>query len=284
MGKAPQVILDLVEHFERNIASYRAAGYNEAQVRTEFIDPMFEALGWDMANRAGNAEAYKDVIHEDAIKVGGATKAPDYCFRIGGARKFFLEAKRPAVDIVYDADAAYQLRRYAWSSKLPLSILTDFEEFAVYDCRVRPNRGDTAAQARIYYMKFSDYAERWAEIADVFSKEAVLRGSFDKFAESARGKRGTSEVDAEFLKEIEQWREKLARNFSLRNESISVPQLNSAVQSTIDRIVFLRMCEDRGIEQYGQLAGARQRRADLPAAHRGLLPRRREVQLRPLPF
>ena len=257
MGKAPQAILDLVEHFERNIASYRAAGYNEAQLRTEFIDPMFEALGWDMANRAGHAEAYKDVIHEDAIKVGGATKAPDYCFRIGGARKFFLEAKRPAVDIVYDADAAYQLRRYAWSSKLPLSVLTDFEEFAVYDCRVRPNRGDTAAQARIYYMKFSDYADRWAEIADVFSKEAVLRGSFDKFAEAARGKRGTSEVDAEFLKEIEEWRLKLARNFSLRNESISVEQLNSAVQSTIDRIIFLRMCEDRGIESYGQLDALR---------------------------
>ena len=140
MGKAPQVILDLVEHFERNIASYRAAGYNEAQVRTEFIDPMFEALGWDMANRAGNAEAYKDVIHEDAIKVGASTKAPDYCFRIGGTRKFFLEAKTPSVDIVNDADPAYQLRRYAWSAKLPLSILTDFEEFAVYDCRVRPHR------------------------------------------------------------------------------------------------------------------------------------------------
>ena len=101
-------------------------------------------------------------------------------------------------------DAAYQLRRYAWSSKLPLSILTDFDEFAVYDCRVRPNRGDKASEARIYYMKFSEYADRWAEIADVFSKEAVLRGSFDKFAETVRGKRGTSEVDAEFLKEIEQ--------------------------------------------------------------------------------
>ena len=257
MGKAPQAILDLVEHFERNIASYRAGGYNEAQVRTEFIDPMFEALGWDMANRAGRAEAYKDVIHEDAIKVGGATKAPDYCFRIGGTRKFFLEAKRPSVDIVYDADSAYQLRRYAWSSKLPLSILTDFDEFAVYDCRVRPNRGDKASEARIYYMKFSDFADRWTEIADVFSKEAVLRGAFDTFAEEVRGKRGTSEVDAEFLKEIEQWREKLARNFSLRNESISVSELNTAVQSTIDRIIFLRMCEDRGIEAYGQLDALR---------------------------
>lgn len=42
---------------------------------------------------------YKDVIHEDQIKVGGAMKAPDYCFRIGGTRKFFLEAKKPSVFI-----------------------------------------------------------------------------------------------------------------------------------------------------------------------------------------
>ncbi len=253
MGKAPQAILNLVERFERNIASYRAGGYNEAQVRTEFIDPMFEALGWDMANRAGRAEAYKDVIHEDAIKVGGATKAPDYCFRIGGTRKFFLEAKRPSVDIRYDADAAYQLRRYGWSSKLALSILTNFEFLAFYDCRIRPNRPDKAFQACIRKLRYDEYVEKWDEIACIFAKEAVLRGAFDQYAEAKRGKRGTSEVDAEFLNEIEGWRHSLARNFSLRNESITVPQLNAAVQTTIDRIIFLRMCEDRGIEPYGQL-------------------------------
>ena len=97
---------------------------------------MFKALGWDVDNEYGDAEAYKDVVHEDAIKVGGATKAPDYCFRIGGTRKFFLEAKKPSVNIKDDIAAAFQLRRYAWSAKLPLSILSDFEEFAVYDCRV----------------------------------------------------------------------------------------------------------------------------------------------------
>src|SRR3989304_7772548 len=85
-----------------------------------------------------NRDAYKDVIHEDAIKIGGYTKAPDYCFRIGGTRKFFVEAKKPAVDIRQDASPAFQLRRYAWSAQLPLSILTDFEEFAVYDCRIKP--------------------------------------------------------------------------------------------------------------------------------------------------
>ena len=97
---------------------------NETQVRREFIDPFFKALGWDIANEQGAADAYKDVIHEDAIKVGGATKAPDYFFRIGGTRKFFVEAKKPSIDLLNEPSAAYQLRRYAWSAKLPLSILT----------------------------------------------------------------------------------------------------------------------------------------------------------------
>jgi predicted type IV restriction endonuclease len=119
----PQEIARLVETFERNIESYRQGRYNEAQVRKEFIDPFFKALGWDMDNERGYAEAYKDVIHEDAISVGGTTKAPDYCFRIGGTRKFFLEAKKPSINIKDDPSPAYQLRRYAWSAKLPPSIL-----------------------------------------------------------------------------------------------------------------------------------------------------------------
>ena len=147
----PRETSELVKRFERNRESYRSSEYNEAQVRLELINPFFKALGWDLYNEAGYAEAYKDVVHEDAIKIGGVTKAPDYAFRIGGARKFFVEAKRPGVDIKNDHDPAYQLRRYAWSAKLPLSILTDFEEFAVYDCRIRPNRADKASMARTKY-------------------------------------------------------------------------------------------------------------------------------------
>lgn len=253
MTNIPTVLTDLVERFERNIDSYQNHSYNETLVRIEFINPLFEALGWDLTNKSGYAEAYKDVIHEDAIKSGGATKAPDYCFRIGGARKFFLEAKKPAVNVKSDTSPAYQLRRYAWSAKLPLSILTDFGEFAVYDCRVLPKPTDKASTARILYFTYKDYLERWDEIADIFSREAVLRGSFDKFAESKKGKRGTSQVDAQFLAEIEKWREDLAKNLALRNPKLTVRDLNFAVQRTIDRIIFLRMCEDRGVENYGQL-------------------------------
>jgi fido (protein-threonine AMPylation protein) len=252
LGQPPPIINDLVARFERNLESYRGQGYNETQVRREFIDPFFEALGWDVGNKAGHAEAYKDVIHEDAINVGGFTKAPDYCFRIGGTRKFFLEAKKPAVNLKDDLSPAYQLRRYAWSAKLPLSILTDFEEFAAYDSRTRPSPTDKPATGRILYLTYRDYATRWDEIASRFSKDAVLKGSFDKYAVSER-KRGTATVDAEFLSEIEGWRETLARHLALRNPALTVQELNFAVQRTIDRLVFLRICEDRGIEHYGQL-------------------------------
>ena len=141
---APDTIKRLVEQFDRNRDAYRSGQYNETQVRREFIDPMWTALGWDVDNTQGYAEPYKDVVHEDAIKIGGVTKAPDYCFRIGGVRKFFLEAKKPSVAISGDIGPAFQLRRYAWSAKLPLSVLTDFEELAVYDCRVKPDKADKA--------------------------------------------------------------------------------------------------------------------------------------------
>ena len=129
---------NLVERFRRNLDAYHKPEYKEAQVRIEFINPFLEALGWDVNNVQGYAEQYKDVVHEDSLRVGGAVEAPDYCFRIGGTRKFFLEAKKPSVALRTDVGPAYQLRRYAWSAKLPLSILTDFEELSIYDCASRP--------------------------------------------------------------------------------------------------------------------------------------------------
>ncbi len=251
--EAPTKVLDLVERFQRNQDAYKKPAYNEAQVRKEFIDPFFKALGWDMDNESGYAEAYKDVIHEDAIKIAGHSRAPDYSFRIGGARKFFVEAKKPAINLGEDPDGAYQLRRYAWSAKLPLSILANFQELAVYDCRVKPDKADKASHSRVLFLKYTDYRERWEEISGIFSREAILKGSFDKYAESQKAKKGTTQVDAAFLAEIERWRETLARNLALRNPGLTQRELNFAVQITIDRLIFLRICEDRGIEPYGRL-------------------------------
>lgn len=253
---APQIIRDLVERFEYNIEAYHSPGYNEAQLRKEFLDPFFEALGWDVANKKGYAVQYREVIHEDSIHIQGSSnaKAPDYAFRLGGMRKFFVEAKKPAEDIQNTKEFAYQLKIYAWSTGLPLSILTDFEEFAVYDCRVRPNLSDSPATSRIMFINYDEYLTRWDEIVDIFSPNAIRKGAFDKYAEDNTAKRGTTSVDEAFLGEIEEWRTLLARNIALRNHQVSNErQLNFAVQMTIDRIIFLRICEDRGIEPQNQI-------------------------------
>jgi hypothetical protein len=250
---APPRVLELVKHFHAHADHYRTDTYREAELCNEFLIPFFECLGWDMANKAGHAPKYRDVIHQPALKIGETTKAPDYLFRISESPKFYVEAKKPSVAIKTDPAPAYQLRRYAWSAKLPVSILTNFEEFAVYDCRKRPDQKDKASAARVHFFTMDEYAEKWDEIAGVFSKDAILKGSFDQYAESAKGKRGTATVDAAFLDEIEGWRADLAKNIAARNPKIAQRELNYAVQATIDRIIFLRMCEDRGIEPYGQL-------------------------------
>ena len=248
--KAPDVVRELVERFDYNREAYHSPAYKETQAREEFIDPFFGAMGWDIQNRQHFAEPYKQVILEDAIKVGGLTKAPDYCFRIGGQRKFFVEAKKPYEDVATDSALAFQLRRYAYSARLPLSILTDFEEFAVYDGLVEPRRNDPATAARVLSIGYRDYVEQWGLLYGIFSPDSIQRGSFDKFAGSRKNKRGTAPVDEAFLSDIESWRDALAHNIALRNAERSQRELNFAVGRTIDRIIFLRMCEDRGIEEY----------------------------------
>ncbi len=249
-GKAS--IEKLSRYFETNKAQFRATGVREAHIRQALIDPFFEALGWDMRNDLKVAPQYREVVVEDSLEIEGTQKAPDYAFRVGTTPKFYVEAKKCGVNLKNDPAPAYQLRRYGWSAKLSLSILTDFEEFAVYDCTKRPISSDRASSRRIMYMQWPEYAARWREIWDVFSREAVWSGRFDQYI-GGGNKRGTTEVDAEFLKEIEGWREELARNIALRNPDISVEDLNSAVQRTIDRVIFLRMAEDRRIEPERQL-------------------------------
>ena len=252
--RAPKEVIELIERFRTHLNSYHAPAYKEAHVRQEFLNPLISALGWDIANQRGYDEAYKEVIHEDTVTVEGARKAPDYSFSIGGKLLFYFEAKKPSVDLKEDAAAAYQLRRYAWSAGLPVSLLTNFEEFAVYQGHpVLPDPSDKASTARVVYFTVDDLAEHWEKLCDLFSRDAVVKGSFDRFAKGPKGKRGTAAVDDAFLLEIEKWRDVLARNFALRNSRLTEGDLNAAVQRTIDRIVFLRICEDRGIERYGRL-------------------------------
>ncbi len=252
MGQAPDSIKRLVDRFSQQSDQIRSPDYNETLIRVDFINPLMTELGWDIDNRQGFAERYREVVHEDRVKVAGQTKAPDYSFRVGGQRKFFLEAKKPSVDIRNNWEPAYQLRRYAWSAKLACSLLTDFEEFAVYDARIQPKQLEKASVARREYIPYTQYIDRWDFLSGTFSKDAVLKGEFDRYCDSKKG-RGAQLFDDAFLGEIEEWRKAIASSLARNNEALDEAALNFAVQRIIDRIIFLRIAEDRGTENVGQL-------------------------------
>ena len=244
----PDSVYQLVEKFTSGERTYKRADYNETQLRVEFVNPLFEALGWDVRDNT-------QVSHEIRVLIEGKPKRPDYGFRIGGTTHFYLETKKPSLNLKDDPSPAYQLRRYGWSGNLPISILSDFEEFIIYDCRLQPHRFEPASKARLNYYRYPDYVDDWDKLYGLFSREAVADGALRKWIEDEKP-RGALGVDQAFLREMEAWRESLAKDMALHNRHLNQRELNHVVQRTIDRIVFLRIAEDRNIESYGRLQRA----------------------------
>jgi hypothetical protein len=255
---APKEIEDLVKRFEDYQHIYKSKTYNETELRNHFVNPFFEALGWDVQGKKC-APDRQEVKVEGLFKLDDKSEKPDYSFLLfdnfmgSMKRKFFVEVKRPSVNIESGIYPALQIRGYAWSANLPVSILTDFEEFSVYYGLSQPFKDDKPTKSRLLYLRYDQYAEKWPEIAALFSREAILNGSLDKYVRSLPQKRGDKRVDAALLEDISKWREMLAKNIALHNPELDTMSLNYSVQAIIDRIMFLRICEDRGIERYMRL-------------------------------
>ncbi len=240
-----KIIAERVEEFEKNKAILTKKGHGETNIRSNYIDIMFKALGWNMKS---HYEVVREFSQRDKSTDGG-TKKVDYAFKINGKLKFFIEAKEASVDLEKDKSAIFQAKRYAYSSngKAPIVILTDFEEFRVFNVIKAPLMDNTDRELlKSHTMRYTDYLEKWDLLWDTFSREAVEKGSLDKL----RGKidKNTKTMDVDFLEQITSWRELLAKNIAIRNENLNVDEINEAVQRILDRLVFIRNLEDREIE------------------------------------
>lgn len=243
---APARLIDLVARFAADEArlTASASGYQETEVRVEYIDPLLELLGWDMVNAQGLPNNLKDVLREESQEGDGGR--PDYTFRIASAKKFFVEAKKPSVDIANNKAAAFQVRSYGHTVGLPVSILTNFRTLRIYDTRLEPKSGDDADVGLLDSIRFADLPTRFADLLARFGRDSVAHGSIDNFYGSTTA--GTLAVSQKFLARINGWRVRLTNELHGRYPELSVLELSDLAQKVINRIIFLRMCEDRGIE------------------------------------
>jgi len=240
-----KIITERITEFEKNRAVLTKKGHGETNIRSNYIDILFKALGWNMKS---HYEVIREYSQRDKA-IDGGTKKVDYAFKIDGKLKFFVEAKEASVDLENDKAAIYQAKRYAYSSngKAPIVILTDFEEFRVFNVIKAPSIDNTDRELlKSYSMRYTDYLDKWDLLWELFSRESVENGSLEK----ARGKidKNTRKMDVDFLEQIINWRELLAKNIALRNTNLNVDEINEAVQRILDRLIFIRNLEDREIE------------------------------------
>ncbi|MCP4357335.1 MAG: N-6 DNA methylase [Chloroflexi bacterium] len=245
----------LVTRYEQFRHEYinRNSLYSETDIREDFINPFFELLGWDVHNERNLSRQFREVVRETRVTVDEQTKRPDYEFRLGSERKFYVEAKKPNADIIKLSEPAFQIRRYGWSANLQVSILTNFEYLIIYDTTTKPSPDHLAAHSRLYRFHYTEYAERLTEIKQLISREAVYSGTFDATFSAQTKNRPEEAIDLFFLQRLNQWRLQLARDIVADNPRIEPQPVNELVERFILRVLFLRMCEDRGIQTYQQL-------------------------------
>jgi type I restriction-modification system DNA methylase subunit len=248
-------IAELVRKFQRNEADCLRPNYNETQARTDFITPLLEAFGWDVHNVTGHPVALREVLEEATVEVGEErlSKRPDYELRLARQRKLFVEAKKPSVRIDRNRDAAFQIRRYGYSASLPISILTNFHQLAIYDCLPAPMQTDEAHVARLLLVKFGEFESRFDELWPLLSRQSVYSGEFDRRFAVGVTRHGAEQFDDLFLRQVRSWRERLASDIHTCTPGLNSSELTYAVQLFLSRIVFLRICEDREIERYETL-------------------------------
>jgi hypothetical protein len=255
----------LIERFAANEPYFRTRDFDETSTREQFINPLFDLLGWDLLDAAGHGPDREVVFHPRLVEHSQAAGAeewdedlteeelaarepvaliPDYAFRVDGVTRFFVEAKRAGVSVDTRAPA-FQVKSYAWSQRGRVAVLTNFRQLRVFETTARPvyNQADAGLLIGVDYTEFE---ANWERLWNLLSREAVIAGSVER---AGRQRRGALRVDEAFLNELAGWRERLARDLATRNPDLDVWGLGEATQRILDRLVFLRVCEDRTVEQ-----------------------------------
>jgi Alw26I/Eco31I/Esp3I family type II restriction m6 adenine DNA methyltransferase len=275
LDEAHQAVVDLVRGFELHAAKYLSPSYQEAEVRKDFIDPFFVALGWDVNHREQKNPWEQEVKVERAVDVALTQKKADYAFYLGPNFRdvrFYVEAKKPSIDLTKSIDAHFQTIRYGWSAGTPLAVLTDFEQILVLDCRRKPHPETVLEQChlRLSYKQLLD-PEEFAKFYWIFSREALETGAFDRYVAALPKPKGGAKqrklfgggyqsVDESFLNELESHRERLAKMYKKADQSLDSSTLTEITQRTLDRLVFLRFLEDKLIEPTLRVADLGKRR------------------------
>lgn len=234
----------LVNRYKEAKANGQLVNASEATMRA-WIDELLSLFGWDVQNtqQVLTEHTLSHTERERLQEIGSTNTRPDYTLVNGKVKLLFVDAKSLSVDIENDKSVAFQIRSYGWSIGAPFSIVTNFEYLAIYDCSVMPDVEDEANFARQHFLRYDQYEEKSEMLEALLSRGNVISGH----AQFVHG--AGNALDEKFSAMLGEVRKDLAKAI-LRSNNISNTQtLSYYVQTIINRILFIRVCEARDLEE-----------------------------------
>jgi len=229
--KAHQEIAELVEKYKA-LSTANKKKYTEADTKTIFIERLFSALGWDVYGG-------EEVTQEQRASRGRV----DYAFRLRGIPKFFLEAKPLKADLD-NPEYARQVINYAWHKDVTWAVLTDFESLKVFNAEWKE---PIVSRSQFFELKCDEYLSRFDWLW-LLSRPACEQNLLDQKALELFKKTKKTPVGQQLFSDLVSWRGILANYLSKYNKKYPAYLIDEAVQRILDRLIFIRTCEDRGIE------------------------------------
>lgn len=230
---AKDQIRQLIEKYHQVINSNKLKGYTEEETKKDFIQPLFVALGWDVSSK-------QEVTAEEAQSSGRV----DYGFYLDGRIKFYLEAKPLKADI-QDEDYAKQAIRYSWNKGVDWAVLTDFESLKIFYCQ---DPTQSLFSKLVFEIRFDEYIDRFNQLW-LLSKDSFKANELDLYAQKHGKKMQKILVGDQLYKHLNECRQMLIEKLGTWNGIKDQKLLDEGVQKLLDRLIFIRVAEDREIER-----------------------------------
>ena len=243
--EARQQIAKLVDQYQ-SLGKRKIKTFTEADTRRVFLMPLFQALGWDVYSR-----------EEVAEEVKAAAGRVDYVFKLHGVSQFYLEAKALRADLTRP-EYAKQAITYAYNKGITWAVLSDFEGLQVYNAQT-----GRCVRNLSYGNYLADFDDLW-----LLSKESFQNNALNERAEKEGALPQRLGIEQRLFNQLRHWREELFNQLHLHNEHLSVSQIDEVIQRLFNRLIFIRNCEDRQIEDRVLLSTVNEWRGD---GHKGEL-------------
>jgi len=243
-----QKLADLIDRFQKAKTEGRLDNASEETIRT-WINELLSVFGWDVQDTHQILqERTLDKEKREKLKdIGSTNVRPDYTLVNGSIMLSFLDAKNLDVNISESKDASFQIRSYGWSIGAPFSIVTNFEQLAIYDCSIMPRVDDDPCIARARFFTCDEFIDN-LDMLDIFLDRTNVISQQCNIVP-----RGEDTLDKRFSKMLGNVRVDLAKSIIDSNANVGIDIVSSYIQLIINRILFIRVCESRGLEKEGLL-------------------------------